>query len=76
MCTISRQVVLQYLRGEIDGADKVKIASVTLGQNTRRLATKGAMLQIQLAVLRHVSDNKEQFKEYLRASQPQLLPDK
>jgi hypothetical protein len=67
-------IVRRYLKGEINGGDFVKTASLSIGHFNKYLATKGANDTNKLVALRGISANSDEFKEYVRLSMPDMIP--
>lgn len=73
---ISAEIVGRYLTGQEKGSDRIRIASQSISQFNRHLATKGNIDAIKFAVARSVADNPAELKKHIASSLPEYLPTK
>jgi hypothetical protein len=59
-------IVDRYLRGEIDGSEKVKVGALSVGQYQRFMGTKHAGAGLAFAVMRWVSTDKKELKKLVK----------
>lgn len=62
---LGAKLVNKYLKGEIQGSDKVVIGSKAITQFNRHMATKGNFDAIKFAVGRSISKDQDELKKYI-----------
>lgn len=67
------EIICKYLKGDISGSDKVKIASLTITQCVKYQATKGAHDCLRFAVMKSVAADRKELKAGLENSMPEYL---
>ena len=70
----SVKIVLEHLRDQKHPCNKVDFALMALAAVGRIKATERARDATQYAVLRSLTENKEEFKKYVEISLPHLNP--
>jgi len=65
--------ILGFFKNPVpENMPKVKVATSVLSSYTRHEQTESARDQTSVIIARHLSDNKEEFAEYLKLSNPKL----
>lgn len=68
----SKQIMNFFKNPTQENMPKVKVATSVLSSYTRHEQTESARDQTAVIIARHLSDNKEEFAEYLKISSPKL----
>lgn len=68
----SQQIMKYFKNPTSEDMPKVKVATSVLSSFTRHEQTQSAREQTSVMIARHISENKEEFAEYLRLSNPNL----
>ena len=68
----SKQILGFFKDPTPENMPKVKVATSVLSSYTRHEQTESARDQTSVIIARHLSDNKDEFAEYLKLSNPRL----
>ncbi len=69
-------IVLKYLKGEIDGSEKVKIALSAVQVHTKMKATEANDDTNRLGLAKLVYSDEKEMSAYIKKSMPHLMVEK
>jgi hypothetical protein len=70
------KIVLKYLRGEVDGSEKVKIALASVQTHVKMKATESNEDTNKLGLVKMIYVDPKVREAYIKKSMPYMLPDK
>jgi hypothetical protein len=70
---ISAEIIKKYLKDEIKGSDKIKIASLAITQCVKFEATKGNNDALKFAISRAVSSDTKELKNNIQNNLPEYV---
>ncbi len=73
---LGNEIIGKYLRGEIEGTDKVKVAQSALTQHARMVASEANMETNRLILGKLIYQDEKELKKYVEKSMPQMMIEK
>lgn len=70
------KIALKYLRGEIDGSEKVKWSFLAIGHHVRMKATEANDDTNRLGLVKLIYDDPKSRELYIRKSMPHMIEKK
>lgn len=70
------KILSQYLKGERQGGDIIKVSCIAVAQFNRFAATSGAFIGLKYAALRDTAKNRKELKELIRVHTPEIFEKK
>lgn len=71
---VAADIIHRYLKGEEEGSDKIKIASLAITQDCKHRATNGAVGALQFAICRSVAESQDELKNMIQYTMPDIFP--
>ena len=73
---LGHEIIGKYLRGEIEGTDKVKIAQTICTVHARMVASEANMETNRLVLGKMIYTDEKELKKYIQTSMPQMMIEK
>lgn len=70
---LGHQIIQKYLNGEIEGTDKVRIATAACSIHARIMASEANMETNRLILGKMIYTDDKELKKYIEKSMPQMM---
>jgi hypothetical protein len=70
---ISAEIMKKYLKGEISGNEKVRVAHQSITQYQRFMATRGVFDTLKVQIGSLITKDQKELKEHIKRQLPEFL---
>jgi len=73
---LGHEIISKYLKGEIEGTDKIKVAQTACTVHARMVASEANMETNRLVLGKMIYQDEKELKKYIEKSMPQMMIEK